>query len=187
MYCKQTQAGLVSLTVSTNLNELSYIEGRRISDNIIAAHETTHSLQLSSSKDKASTLEIDLAKAFDSLERSFIVTALARKGLHGHSIRLIHSCMYFHAFLFCCHQWVGHTQALSVPAESDKGVPCPRTFLCCMYQALTELPSNQYSPFLQMVFLSAEKHQQWKLGTLNKPCKTFVPAQVGFQIGQNLE
>jgi hypothetical protein len=41
--------------------------------------------------------------------------------------------------------------------------------------------------FLQMVFLSMEKHQQWKLGTLNKPYKTFVPAQVGFQIGQNLE
>uniref|UniRef100_A0A8R7VB34 Reverse transcriptase domain-containing protein n=1 Tax=Triticum urartu TaxID=4572 RepID=A0A8R7VB34_TRIUA len=38
-------------------------------------------------------LKIDLAKAFDRLEWSFIVSALARKGLHGHFINLIHACI----------------------------------------------------------------------------------------------
>jgi hypothetical protein len=38
-------------------------------------------------------LKIDLAKAFDRLEWDFIVAALERKGLHGHFINLIHSCV----------------------------------------------------------------------------------------------
>jgi hypothetical protein len=38
-------------------------------------------------------LKIDLAKAFDRLEWNFIVAALARKGLHGHFINLIHACV----------------------------------------------------------------------------------------------
>uniref|UniRef100_A0A453LNF1 Reverse transcriptase domain-containing protein n=1 Tax=Aegilops tauschii subsp. strangulata TaxID=200361 RepID=A0A453LNF1_AEGTS len=38
-------------------------------------------------------LKIDLAKAFDRLEWSFIVSALARKGLHDHFINLIHACI----------------------------------------------------------------------------------------------
>jgi hypothetical protein len=38
-------------------------------------------------------LKIDLAKAFDRLEWNFIVAALTRKGLQGHFINLIHSCI----------------------------------------------------------------------------------------------
>jgi hypothetical protein len=37
--------------------------------------------------------KIDLAKAFDMLEWNFILSALARKGMHGHFINLIHSCI----------------------------------------------------------------------------------------------
>jgi hypothetical protein len=67
--------------------------GHRISNNIIIAQEITHSFSLSSWKDKAFMLKIDLAKAFDRLEWDFIVHALARKGLHGHFINLIHACI----------------------------------------------------------------------------------------------
>ncbi|CAM0910858.1 unnamed protein product [Alopecurus aequalis] len=38
-------------------------------------------------------LKIDLAKAFDRLEWSFICSALARKGLHGHFINLVRACI----------------------------------------------------------------------------------------------
>jgi hypothetical protein len=36
-------------------------------------------------------LKIDLAKAFDRLEWSFIVAALSREGLHEHFIYLVHA------------------------------------------------------------------------------------------------
>jgi hypothetical protein len=38
-------------------------------------------------------IKIDLAKAFDRIEWHFIVAALARKGLDGHFINLIHACI----------------------------------------------------------------------------------------------
>lgn len=71
----------------------AFIEGRRISNNIIVAQEISHSFQLSSWKEKAFMLKIDLAKAFDRLEWPFITAALARKGLHGQFINLIHACV----------------------------------------------------------------------------------------------
>jgi hypothetical protein len=43
-------------------------------------------------------LKIDLAKAFEKLEWNFVVSALARKGLHGHFINLIHSCISMSLF-----------------------------------------------------------------------------------------
>jgi hypothetical protein len=43
----------------------AFIEGRRISNNIIVAQEITHSFALKSWKCKAFMLKIDLAKAFD--------------------------------------------------------------------------------------------------------------------------
>ena len=73
-------------------SQQAFIECRRISSNIIIAQEITHSFALSSWKNKAFMLKIDLAKAFDRLEWNFIVAALARKGLHAHFINLVHSC-----------------------------------------------------------------------------------------------
>ena len=71
----------------------AFIEGRRISDNIIIAQEISHSFALRSWNHLAFMLKIDLAKAFDRLEWSFIVSALARKGLHAHFINLIYECI----------------------------------------------------------------------------------------------
>jgi hypothetical protein len=74
-------------------SQQAFIEGRRISNNIIIAQEISHSFVVSSWKHKAFMLKIDLAKAFDRLEWNFIVEALTRKGLHGHFINLIHACV----------------------------------------------------------------------------------------------
>ena len=71
----------------------AFIEGRRISDNIIIAQEITHSFALKSWEYHAFMLKIDLAKAFDRLEWNFIVSALSRKGLHGHFINRVHACV----------------------------------------------------------------------------------------------
>ena len=77
----------------------AFIEGRRISDNIIIAQEITHTFALKSWKHHAFMLKIDLARAFDRLDWSFIVSALTRKGLHGHFINLIYACISSPTFL----------------------------------------------------------------------------------------
>jgi hypothetical protein len=74
-------------------SQQAFIEGRRISNNIIVAQEITHSFSLKSFKGNDFMLKIDLAKAFDRLEWHFIASALARKGLHNHFINLIHACI----------------------------------------------------------------------------------------------
>jgi predicted secreted protein len=74
-------------------SQQAFIEGIRISNNIIIAQEITHSFALSSWKDEALMLKIDLAKAFDRLEWNFIVAALEHKGLHDHFINLVHACV----------------------------------------------------------------------------------------------
>ena len=57
-------------------SQQAFIEGRHISNNIIIAQEIIHSFALTSWKDQAFMLKIDLAKAFDRLEWNFIVAAL---------------------------------------------------------------------------------------------------------------
>jgi hypothetical protein len=73
-------------------SQQAFIEGRRISNNIIIAQEIAHSFSLSSWNSQDFMIKIDLAKAFDRLEWYFIASALERKGLHGHFITLIHAC-----------------------------------------------------------------------------------------------
>jgi hypothetical protein len=74
-------------------SQQAFIEGRRISNNIIVAQEIAHSFSLNSWNSQDFMIKIDLAKAFDRLEWHFIASALARKGLHDHFINLIHSCI----------------------------------------------------------------------------------------------
>lgn len=61
--------------------------------NIIIAQEIVHSFGLKSWKQKAFLLKIDLAKAFDRIEWSFIVTAMRRQGFSDHFIQLVHQCI----------------------------------------------------------------------------------------------
>ena len=74
-------------------SQQAFIEGRRISNNVITAQEIAHSLSLTSWKSHDFMLKIDLAKAFDRIEWHFIVSALARKGLHNHFIKLVYACI----------------------------------------------------------------------------------------------
>ena len=75
-----------------------FIEGRRISNNIIVAQEVAHSFSLKSFKEKSFMLTIVLAKAFDILEWYFIANDLARKGFNAHFINLIHACIAMSTF-----------------------------------------------------------------------------------------
>jgi hypothetical protein len=71
----------------------AFVKGRHITTNIILAQEIAHSFSLASWKDKDYMLKLDLAKAFDRIEWSFIVQALRRQGFHGHFIDFVHTCM----------------------------------------------------------------------------------------------
>ena len=71
----------------------AFIQGRRITNNVIITQEIVHSFNLKSFKQHAFMLKIDLAKAFDRIEWSFVLDALRRKGYQGHFIKLVHACI----------------------------------------------------------------------------------------------
>jgi hypothetical protein len=66
----------------------AFIEGRRISNNVIVTQEITHSFSLSSWTQKAFMINIDLVNAFGRLEWDFIVMALHKQGFSNHFISL---------------------------------------------------------------------------------------------------
>jgi len=76
-----------------HLSQSAFIPGRHISSNIITAQQITHTFGLSSWKNKGFLLKIDLAKAFDRIEWSFITSALSRNGFPSHVVTLIKSCI----------------------------------------------------------------------------------------------
>ncbi|CAN6173732.1 unnamed protein product [Urochloa humidicola] len=71
----------------------AFVKGRHITSNIILAQEIAHSFQLKSWKFPGFMLKLDLAKAFDRLEWSFVAQALRRQGFHDHFIQLVHCCI----------------------------------------------------------------------------------------------
>jgi len=74
-------------------SQSAFIANRHISSNIIITQKIIHSFNLTSWKDKAFILKIDLAKAFDRLEWGFIFEALCRLGLTENFINLIKVCI----------------------------------------------------------------------------------------------
>lgn len=73
--------------------QAAFVQGRHIASNIIIAQEIVHSFNLKSWKQKAFMLKLDLAKAFDRIEWSFIVSPLRTQGFQDHFISLIHACI----------------------------------------------------------------------------------------------
>jgi hypothetical protein len=73
--------------------QAAFIKNRHISSNIIIMQEIIHSFHLKAWRQQAFLLKIDLAKAFDRLEWSFIHHTLSRLGLSTHFISLIHACI----------------------------------------------------------------------------------------------
>lgn len=74
-------------------SQATFIKNRHITSNIIITQEIVHSFNLKNWCQRAFLLKLDLAKAFDRLEWSFIDSALQRLGFQHHFTNLIHACI----------------------------------------------------------------------------------------------
>ena len=73
--------------------QAAFLEGRRGSDNIIIAQELIYSLRNRRGRDGYMVVKIDLEKAYDRLEWSFIRMVLTHFGFPDNIINLILSCV----------------------------------------------------------------------------------------------
>lgn len=74
-------------------SQYAFVKSHRISENIIIAHYIIHSFHRKKWNNKAFMLKLDLAKAFDRLEWSFIKFAMHRWGFNDHFIELVAGCI----------------------------------------------------------------------------------------------
>jgi hypothetical protein len=72
----------------------AFISGRHISSNVILTQDIIHSFTLKSWSSQTFLLKIDLAKAFDRLEWSFITGTHTRLGFTDHFTNLIFTCIF---------------------------------------------------------------------------------------------
>ena len=73
--------------------QASFIPGRKASDNVIVTQEIIHSMSISRSKVGRMALKIDLEKAYDRLELSFIWKAMGFFNFLASWVELIMSCI----------------------------------------------------------------------------------------------
>ncbi|KAL0012862.1 hypothetical protein SO802_007970 [Lithocarpus litseifolius] len=73
--------------------QAAFLEGRRSADNVIIAQELIYSLKGRRGKDGFMIIKIDLEKAYDRLEWSFIRMVLVHFGVPDNIVKLIMSCV----------------------------------------------------------------------------------------------
>jgi hypothetical protein len=74
-------------------HQSAFLQGRSIHDNSILAHELFHSMKKKRGRGGLMALKLDMEKAFDRLEWSFLAKVFSCLGFSAHWIQLIQQCI----------------------------------------------------------------------------------------------
>ncbi|XP_026431423.1 uncharacterized protein LOC113328559 [Papaver somniferum] len=74
-------------------NQSAFIPKRSISDNILLANEDIYSVNHNDKVEGTATIKLDMSKAYDKLEWSFLEKVLRKMGLAENWIKLIYQCV----------------------------------------------------------------------------------------------
>lgn len=74
--------------------QTAYVPGRHIHKNVIIAQELLHTMKTRRSKDALVGLKLDMSKAFDRLEWSFLLSIFRNIGFYNDWIAMIDQCIY---------------------------------------------------------------------------------------------
>ena len=74
-------------------SQIAFVSGRRGTDNMIIAQELVYTIEWKKGKEGFMIINIDLEKAYDCLEWSFVRSMLVSLGFHSDTVELILSCI----------------------------------------------------------------------------------------------
>ncbi|XP_026410193.1 uncharacterized protein LOC113305353 [Papaver somniferum] len=81
-------------------NQSAFIPKRSISDNIILANEAIYSVNHNDKVEGTAAIKLDVSKAYDKLEWSFLEKVLRKMGLAENWIKLINQCVFTVSYSF---------------------------------------------------------------------------------------
>ena len=113
--------------------QAAFLEGRRSLDNVIIVQELIYSLKSRRGKDRYMVIKIDLEKAYDRLEWSFVNMVLDHFGFPQEMINLIMSCISTTttALLFNGSK----LEAFQPHVGLDKVIPFHHICFCCVWNS----------------------------------------------------
>jgi hypothetical protein len=119
-------------------SQSAFISGRLITDNIIAAYETMHIMQTRMwSKTGYMGIKLDMSKAFDRVEWSFLEAVMHKLGFVDAWVRLIMNCVNLSVILWwLMEMWWG---TLFRREELDKGILFPLYLFILCAEAFSSL------------------------------------------------
>lgn len=112
-------------------SQSSFLPGWQITDNIIIAHELIHSMKTSKKKKGFLALKLDLSKAFDRVEWTFIEKVLLAFGFSKNWTKLILQCISTTSFSILLNGSPGPTFKTSRGLRQGDPLS-PYLFLICM-------------------------------------------------------
>ncbi|KAI5349115.1 hypothetical protein L3X38_002002 [Prunus dulcis] len=122
---------LITLVPKISPNQVSFVPGRHITDNILIAQEMMCKFRVSKGKKGFFAWKIDLSKAYDRLNWKFIESVLEGLELPAHYIKLIMSCVNSVRYQVCVN---GELTEAFLPSNGIRqGDPLsPYLFVLCI-------------------------------------------------------
>jgi hypothetical protein len=74
-------------------SQSAFVPGRLITDNVLVAFETLHHMKTQSSQASSMALKLDMSKAYDKVEWTFLERMMQKMGFHSKWISLILECV----------------------------------------------------------------------------------------------
>ncbi|KAK2653125.1 hypothetical protein Ddye_012981 [Dipteronia dyeriana] len=112
-------------------NQVAFVPGRQIQDNIVVAQEVLHKIKTMKGRSGYFAWKIDLAKAYDRLQWNFIWKVLGEVGIDGKMVDLIMNCISSVQYRIVLNGEV--TTSFTLGSGIRQGDPIfPYLFVMCM-------------------------------------------------------